>query len=114
MRACVSHGLEREKEEKETEKKEGELYEKEIKRERINKRSVCDECIRIDTNIRRFTSKTTILLLINQEAHLDKCPRYEARNHFMTLWLMSASPPFLLFLLPQEVSRKFLLFLTII
>ena len=39
MRACVSHGLEREKEEKETEKKEGELYEKERKRERINKKN---------------------------------------------------------------------------
>ena len=88
MRACVSHGLEakrtleREKEEKETEKKEEELYEKERKRERINKKSVCDECIRIYTNISHIGSKNTVI--INQDANLDKCPRYEAQNHFMT------------------------------
>ena len=54
--------FEREKEEKETEKKEGELCEKERKRERINKKNVCDECIRIDTIIRHIGSKNTVLL----------------------------------------------------
>ena len=49
----------KEKEEKETEKKEGELQER---REWIYKKSVCDECIRLDTNISHIGPKNTVLL----------------------------------------------------
>ena len=59
MRACVSHGLEREKEEKETEKKRSkESCRRRREREKESiKRFCCDEFIRIDTNISHIGSQ---------------------------------------------------------
>ena len=67
--------MERENEEK----KEGEgRSEEKGEQESINK-IFCDGCVRILA----IWSENTVFV---QEAHLDKCPRYEAPNHFMAPW----------------------------
>ena len=73
--------LEREKGEKRQKKRKERGREEEECGTRINKNIVCDGCIRIDANISHIRSENTGFV---QEAHLDKCPCYEAPNHFMT------------------------------
>ena len=49
------------------------------------KNTVCDGCIKIEAKISHIHGINTIFV---QEAHLDKCPWYEARNHFIApSWL---------------------------